>query len=139
MLTDGLAVEDEPITNKPFNKLTDAEAEALAWLVEEASEVITAVSKILRFGLHSSNPKEEEDAEDNRGALNRELGDMQAALCLCSNLGIISETIIARECLRKIETSGEYLRHQSISFNTWWGESESDDDGYSLAVQQEEL
>jgi len=67
------------VTNH-FNRLTEAEAERLAILIEECGEVTQAACKILRHGYESTNPKAitpiEEDPETNRSALERELGDL---------------------------------------------------------------
>lgn len=122
----------EKNTNNPFNTLSDAEAEALAWLAEEAAETIKSVTKILRFGLHSKNPDDNESGNDNRADLNREVGDMQAALCLCSDLGMISTSAVHKASLRKIKTVGKYLKHQNLSDSTWCEAGDVDKDGYYI-------
>lgn len=58
-----------------FAKLTEAERERLEMLAEEASEVVKAVTKILRHGYESYNPHKPHDGS-NRLQLENELNDM---------------------------------------------------------------
>jgi hypothetical protein len=51
-----------------FNKLTPAETERLAWLIEECGEVVKAGSKILRHGYYSYDPSDP-DHKGNRDDL----------------------------------------------------------------------
>lgn len=60
-----------------FNKLTPAEDERLAILIEECAEVIQAATKIQRHGYESTDP---DSGETNRAALERERGDLQGAI-----------------------------------------------------------
>lgn len=60
-----------------FAKLTEAERERLEMLAEEASEVVKAVTKILRHGYYSANPHKPKDG-DNRRQLTREIIDFRA-------------------------------------------------------------
>lgn len=60
-----------------FAKLTEAERERLEMLAEEASEVVKAVTKILRHGYYSHNPHKPKDG-DNRQQLVREIIDFRA-------------------------------------------------------------
>jgi NTP pyrophosphatase (non-canonical NTP hydrolase) len=60
-----------------FNQLSPAEAERLAFLIEECGEVIQAASKVLRHGYESFDPTIPiHERLTNRGALARELGDV---------------------------------------------------------------
>ena len=61
-----------------FNGLTPAEAERLAMLVEECSEVIQIAGKILRHGYDSRHP--DNPSETNRDLLAHELADVDAVL-----------------------------------------------------------
>ncbi len=72
-----------------FAKLTEAERERLEMLAEEASEVIKAVTKILRHGYYSTNPHKPEDG-DNRQQLTREIIDFQAIVRRMEEHGEIS-------------------------------------------------
>lgn len=60
-----------------FSNLTEAERERLEMLAEEASEVVKAVTKILRHGYYSHNPHKPKDG-DNRQQLVREIVDFRA-------------------------------------------------------------
>lgn len=62
-----------------FNKLTPAEAERLAWLAEECSEVIKAISKIQRHGYESFDPTDPNHM-GNRHDLAREMIDVIKAM-----------------------------------------------------------
>jgi NTP pyrophosphatase (non-canonical NTP hydrolase) len=93
-----------------FNKLSPAEHERLALLSEEASEVIKAVSKILRHGYNCYNPDDEE-AGTNRQQLERELGDLQAAMRRIMRANDVDPVNISAREKEKIK-SGAYLHHQ---------------------------
>lgn len=98
-----------------FNQLTPAEAERLALLAEECGEVIQAVGKILRHGYESRNPLIAE-GPTNRESLERELGDVHAAIILLRNSGDVSgEEIIAR-CEKKQASVGFYMHHQDAAW-----------------------
>lgn len=60
------------------NQLTDAEAERLAMLAEEAAEVIQVVGKILRHGYDSYHPST--PMLTNRALLEEEMLDMKAVV-----------------------------------------------------------
>lgn len=65
-----------------FNKLTPAQAERLAMLIEECGEVIQIAGKVLRHGYDSYHP--DNPAVSNRELLGRELTDLLAvAASLC--------------------------------------------------------
>lgn len=64
---------------EPFNRLTPAEAERLAYLIEEAAEVQQAACKILRHGYASHNP-DNPAAGNNRTQLVKELRDLAGAV-----------------------------------------------------------
>lgn len=65
--------------NKPFNKLSDAEAERLAILAEECAEVIKCVGKILRHGYEGFDPTGKENGS-NRQQLSDECGQIFAEI-----------------------------------------------------------
>lgn len=62
-----------------FNGLTPAEAERLAYLIEEAAEVQQIACKVLRHGYGSHNPDDPAKG-DNRIQLTRELRDLAGAI-----------------------------------------------------------
>jgi hypothetical protein len=62
-----------------FNQLSPAEAERLAYLIEEAAEVQQIACKILRHGMQSYDPTNPEKG-NNRAQLGRELRDLAGAV-----------------------------------------------------------
>jgi hypothetical protein len=91
---------------KPFNSLTPAQAERLAWLIEELAEAQQAACKILRHGYTSGNPH-----RDNRNDLERELADVGAAMHLLVCAGDLRQHEVA---LWAAEQSGRHrdMHHQ---------------------------
>lgn len=77
-----------------FNKLSPAEAERLAILIEECSEVIQAAVKILRHGYESGMPDYIYSCLTNRETLERELGDFVWILRDMTKVGDVSPTTI---------------------------------------------
>jgi len=91
-----------------FNNLTPAEAERIALLMEEASEVIQCCGKILRHGFESYHP---ETGEQNRDLLSKELGDFQAALkLLIDNEDVRSGHINVYQAQKAFRVN-KYLHH----------------------------
>lgn len=91
-----------------FNQLTSAQAELLDILAEECAEVIQAVSKIKRHGLHSYHP---DILESNSEALNRELGDVEAIKELLASANIIDYEVIKGYMCVKAEKLPDYMHH----------------------------
>lgn len=57
--------------------------EKLAWLSEECGEVVAAIGKTWRFGVHSSNPELPEDKRETNGEwILREVQDLKEAIRL---------------------------------------------------------
>lgn len=94
--------------DKPFNGLSNAEAEALALLIEEAAEVIHCATKILRHGKESTNPRID-NGPTNIEHLNIKLGDMEASINICHSEGFIDPCAIRIHCNRKLERIQQYL------------------------------
>lgn len=94
-----------------FNKLTPAEAERLALLAEECGEVIQAIGKILRHGYESYHPNDVLKTS-NRRLLERELGDVQAAVLLMSSGTDLSSDSIESRKQFKLHHVQQYLHHQ---------------------------
>ncbi len=96
--------------NKPFNQLTDAEAERLALLLEELGEIQQAIGKILRHGYESTHPAFP-DGLTNRQHLQKELGDAAARAQLMVCAGDIDAEYV-NECAREKTAKHAFLHHQ---------------------------
>jgi NTP pyrophosphatase (non-canonical NTP hydrolase) len=94
-----------------FNELSHAEAERLAFLAEEAGEVVQAVGKILRHGYESFHPEREEDGT-NRSQLAREIGDFLAIVEMMVEQRDISAERIAASGASKRGRVLNYAHHQ---------------------------
>lgn len=94
-----------------FNKLTPAETERLALLSEELGEAQQAIGKILRHGYESYNP-EVVESESNRRSLEKELGDVFAAVGLLFLSNDIDSFQITKWQRKKTEKVKQYLHHQ---------------------------
>lgn len=94
-----------------YNGLTPAQAERLALLAEECAEVIKAICKIQRHGYLSYNPDAKEQVS-NRVELERECGDMCAALGMLIEARDLDEEYIARHSALKLEKVKRWLHHQ---------------------------
>lgn len=91
---------------KHFNKLSPAEAERLALLLEELGEAQQAVGKILRHGYESGW-----DGSNNRQDLTKELGDVEYAVALMRHArDLDGET--APWVSDKAECCPRFLHHQ---------------------------
>lgn len=93
-----------------FNELTPAQAERLAWLMEELAEAQQMIGKILRHGFDSSHPHYENIP--NRTNLEKELGHVEAAMSLLIERNDISMTNIVNFMAIKKNTM-KYLHHQN--------------------------
>lgn len=91
-----------------FNRLTEAEAERLALLIEECSEVQRAATKILRHGYASRN---------NRIELMVEIGDLQHVLALMFDAQDIFPGLVAEYKRDKAVLIEQYLHHQQRPSN----------------------
>lgn len=74
------------------------EKESLAILMEEAAEIIQAISKIFRFGL-----KTEWKGETNQEHLEEELGDLLCMVEILESQGVISKENLEIAKLKKYE------------------------------------
>jgi NTP pyrophosphatase (non-canonical NTP hydrolase) len=95
-----------------FNKLTPAQAERLALLAEECGECIQAIGKILRHGYESVDPMASEHAPTNRQSLERELGDVLAAIAMLDERRDISPSATWKRRNEKLDSIGHWLHHQ---------------------------
>jgi NTP pyrophosphatase (non-canonical NTP hydrolase) len=92
-----------------FNKLTEAEAERLALLMEEMGECQQVIGKILRHGYESKHPK---GGVTNRKLLEAEIGDVAFAIELMITSGDLSNTAIDEHTDAKGQRVIKYLHHQ---------------------------
>lgn len=96
--------------NENFNQLTPAEAERLALLLEELGEAQQTIGKILRHGYESRNPNDP-SSPTNRMQLERELGDVQAAISIMTRNNDISTSEIREWHDSKLKKVNQYLHH----------------------------
>ncbi|RJO72881.1 MAG: hypothetical protein C4523_02605 [Myxococcales bacterium] len=101
-----------------FNQLTPAQTELLALLAEECGEVVQIVGKILRHGLKSHHPKDE-DETTNAELLAKEIGDLLIAAdaVVAAQMGVTRDNITKAE-ERKVRSIQQYLHHATIR-QTW--------------------
>jgi NTP pyrophosphatase (non-canonical NTP hydrolase) len=92
-----------------FNRLTPAEAERLALLSEEMGEAIQVIGKILRHGYESHHPG---GGPTNRELLEKEIGDVRAAVVMMNEANDISSIAIDRHEILKMVNVRKYLHHQ---------------------------
>lgn len=93
-----------------FNKLTSAETERLALLLEELGEAQQAIGKILRHGYESKNP-DDVNSITNRQALEREIGDVIASVQLMEQASDLSSITISERVEVKLEKVKLYFHH----------------------------
>lgn len=104
-------MEEQPVKavpDVPFNGLTPAQAERLAMLAEECSEVAQAVTKILRHGYDSHHPN---GGPNNRDHLASEVMDVHAVLfgmIDAGDLGVVPANMAPFRWRDKLE----YTHHQ---------------------------
>lgn len=95
-----------------FNKLTNEQEEALSCLIEEASEIIKAATKILRHGLYSHNPTlPSHEQQANKLSLSREIGNLRAIFELCKKYNLLNSTSEAAGFQDKIDNGNQWLHY----------------------------
>ena len=99
--------------SKAFNDLGVREAEAIALVAEECGESVQAAMKILRHGMESYDPASTH-GRNNRQDLERELGQVLAAIDI-----LIEQRIVFVEGLRdarreKLQSVAHYLHHAKV-------------------------
>lgn len=96
-----------------FNELAPAEAELLALLAEECGECIQAIAKVLRHGYYSANPLLESGPQ-NYASLEKEMGDVRAAMILlCNSDSPVTKKAVHFNAEIKLENVGRWLHHQA--------------------------
>jgi NTP pyrophosphatase (non-canonical NTP hydrolase) len=93
-----------------FNKLTPAQAERLAVLIEECGEVIQAAGKILRHGYDSRSPLT--TGTNNRIDLERECGQVRYAIFALCDAHDLNERRLFDAEICKVTAIKPYLHHQ---------------------------
>lgn len=96
-----------------FNQLSPAEAERLALLLEELGEAQQAIGKILRHGYPSTSPFDATQTS-NRDNLEKELGDVMAAVSIMTTAGDLTMENIETCAERKINKVGQWLHHNKV-------------------------
>jgi NTP pyrophosphatase (non-canonical NTP hydrolase) len=94
-----------------FNKLSDAEAERLFLLSEEAGELVQTIGKILRHGYESCNPFKIDDGT-NREQLEREIGDLRCAVHMMAMAKDFNTDRVDYHTERAEERKPQWLHHQ---------------------------
>jgi len=95
------------------NKLTPAETERLAMLMEECAEVQQTIGKILRHGFESPNPDDPKKTT-NRVLLERELGDLSFAVNFCIAREDINGLVMMSHIHNRGDTVSMYLHHNTV-------------------------
>lgn len=94
----------------PFNLLSPEAAERLALLIEELGEALHMAGKVLRHGYESVHP-DDLRGPTNKQALERELGDVRAAMILlCANHDL-SKTAIHDRAEVKLSRVGQWMHY----------------------------
>lgn len=95
-----------------FNHLPPDQAEALALLAEECGELVQIIGKILRHGLDSHHP---DTGDNNVELLQKEVGDVLAALRIAEVQRLIFWDWVVRCRDRKLMKVVQYLHHAKVS------------------------
>lgn len=95
-----------------FNELSDAQAERLAMLAEEAGEVVLAVGKILRHGYYSSHPDQTTTDRNNKIDLETEIGDFIGIAEQMCKMKDLSQINIIESKNEKWAKALKYTHHQ---------------------------
>jgi len=95
----------------PFNRLTPAEAERLAFVMEEMAEAQQIIGKILRHGYQSYHPDDPEKTS-NRALLAKELGHVYCGIQLLVESHDISGFILELCRSKKHKKVKRWMHHQ---------------------------
>ncbi len=96
--------------------LTPAEIERLAMLAEECGEVVQAVGMVLRHGWESSSPFES-CGRQNRGALEKEIGNVRAVVNLMLDVDDLSLSAVQSWQGAKRKALPKWTHHQPDSMS----------------------
>ena len=95
------------------NKITPAEYERLALLIEEAGEVLQVAGKIMRHGFDSYNPYDPE-LKYNRELLEVEMGDLLLVMYLMMGNKDVDELAIFKRIATKSNKINNWLHHNTV-------------------------
>jgi NTP pyrophosphatase (non-canonical NTP hydrolase) len=95
--------------------LSPGEVERLAILAEECGEVSQAIGKVLRFGWESTSPYGGRPGRPNRGALEREIGNVRAIVNLMIDAGDLDLAELQSWQRTKRTGLAKWTIYQSIS------------------------
>jgi len=112
-LVDACASRDKtpPPISQHFNGLTPAEDESLTLIAEECAEVIQAITKIQRHGLHSVHPQ---SGVPNWRTLSREVGDLEASLRVGEIQHLFDWSEVVAASNSKLRLLPKYLHHAKV-------------------------
>ncbi len=95
------------------NRLSDAQLERLALLAEEMGEALHAIGKIIRHGYESvDSTLPAHKMISNRAMLQKELGDVRAAMILLCNANDLTKEVIHARADEKLISVRKWLHHQ---------------------------
>lgn len=94
-----------------FNGLSPAQAERLAYLIEELAEAQQAACKVLRHGYNSYHPTDAQHP-GNRRELENELCDVLGAIQRMADARDVQPWSLA-DARGAIEKSNRYMHHQT--------------------------
>jgi hypothetical protein len=100
------------MSGKHFNRLTPAEAEALALLAEECAEVQHIICKTLRHGLWSTHP--DNPGISNHDELQKEVGDLMAAVRIAEVQKLIEWRRVISNRDAKMNRVERFLHHAKV-------------------------
>lgn len=96
------------------NGLTAAEEERLAILLEEMGEALQVIGKIQRHGYESWDPTQARDHQPtNRVMLEKEIGDVMAAMELLAAGGDVDNKHVMQRIPRKLQKLYNYIHHNA--------------------------
>ena len=84
--------------------------ERLALLAEELGEAVQVIGKILRHGLDNYNPYDNTKTT-NQELLQKELGDVYAAIVLLEKYGVVDRSRIKEYSKDKLRRVAKWLHH----------------------------
>lgn len=118
-LTEGETLPLQHMVEPHFNRLTPTQAELLALLAEECGELVQAIGKTLRHGLDSVNPLlPPGTGRSNRGWLEKEMGDVRAAMILLCEAGITDKAAVHSLADVKRANVQRWLHHARVAHPT---------------------
>ncbi len=89
--------------------LSPAQIERLAWVMEEAGEVVQAAGKVLRHGYQSASPF---GGATNKVALEREMGELRAAMQSLESAGDVRGGDVKHWQRKKAIGVWKWMHHQ---------------------------